>query len=97
MPDFAPGQLIRIRCEVQKGAFPTEMMVTFDTVDGPISGFVRSENVEQIEGDEGYIRGVVKEVSGEILTVMVYGSFFTTNGLAYLKQDWARSHVKAAA
>jgi hypothetical protein len=97
MPNFSRGQSVRIRCEVQKGAFPTEMMVIFDTVDGPISGFVRSENVERIEGHEGYIRATVKEISGEILTVMVQGSFFTTNGLAYLRQDWARSHVKAAA
>jgi hypothetical protein len=97
MANFAPGQKIRILCEVQRGAFPTELLVTFDTAEGPISGFVRSENVERIEGHEGYIRGTVKEVEGDTITVMVEGSFFTTNGLAYLKSDWANSHVKPAA
>lgn len=97
MANFNPGERIRIRCEVQRGAFPTELLVTFDTADGPISGFVRSENVELIEGHEGYIGAIVKKVAGDIITVMVEGPFFTTNGLAYLKSDWADLHVKPAA
>ncbi len=97
MATFVPGQSVRIRCEVQRGAFPTEWLVTFETVKGPVSGFVRSENVEQVEGQEGYVRATVKEVSSDTITVVVHGSFFTTTGLAYLKSDWARSHVKPAA
>ncbi len=97
MANFNAGQRIRIRCEVQRGAFPTELLVTFDTAEGPVSGFVRSENVERTEGHEGYIGATVKKVEGDIITVMVEGSFFTTNGLAYLKSDWANSHVQPAA
>ena len=97
MASFAPGQSIRIRCEVQRGAFPTESLVTFETVEGPISGFVRSERVERTEGHEGYIHATVKEVTKDTLTVVVEGSFFTTTGLAYLSRDWAKSHVRPAA
>lgn len=97
MSSFAPGQSIRIRCEVQRGAFPTELLVTFETAKGPISGFVRSESVEQVEGQEGYIRATVKDVSRDTITVVVHGSFFTTTGLAYLNRDWANLHVKPAA
>lgn len=97
MVSFTPGQSIRIRCEVQRGAFPTEALVTFETAEGPVSGFVRSNSVERTEGHEGYIRAIVKEVPRDTITVMVQGSFFTTTGLAYLNRDWAKSHVKPAA
>jgi len=98
MPSFAPGQAVRIRCEVQRGAFPTEVLVTFETAEGPLSGFVRRENVERAEGQhEGYIRATIQEVSGDTITVVVSGSFFTTTGLAYLNREWAKEHVKPAA
>jgi hypothetical protein len=51
--------------------------------------------VQKRDEGEGYVNAVVKEVSAETVTVVVDGSFFTTNGLAYLNRDWADSHVRA--
>lgn len=96
MPSFKPGQTIQILCEVQRGAFPTELLVTFETAEGPVSGFVRADSVKRSNDREGYITAEVKEVSADTLTVVVHGSFFTTTGLAYLNRDWANSHVQSA-
>jgi hypothetical protein len=96
MRQFSVGQQVKIRCEVQRGAFPTELLVTFETREGPISGFVRSEDVQRIERHEGLISATITEISSDSITVIVKGSFFTTNGLAYLKRDWADSNVQAA-
>lgn len=95
MARFTPNQSVLIRCEIQAGPFPTEYLVTFQTADGPVSGFVRSDSVQKRDEGEGYVNAVVKEVSAETVTVVVDGSFFTTNGLAYLNRDWADSHVRA--
>ncbi|MEX2199879.1 MAG: hypothetical protein WD711_00675 [Dongiaceae bacterium] len=97
MANFVPGQSIRIHCEIQRGAFPTEALVTFETVEGPVSGFVRNEDVERVAGHDGYLLATIKEVTKDFLAVMVRGSFFTTTGLAYLNHDWATANVKPAA
>lgn len=96
MSQFSVGQQVKIRCELQRGAFPTEMLITFETADGPISGFVRSEDIQSVGGHQGLISATVTEVSIDRITVIVKGSFFTTNGLAYLKRDWADSNVQPA-
>ena len=93
---FATGQTVQIQCEASPGAFPGEFLVAFDSVEGRVSGFVKSENFRQSGPDAGYIFGTVTNVSDDTLTVMVRGSFFTTNGLAQLKRDWANAHVKEA-
>jgi hypothetical protein len=96
MSQFSVGQPVKIPCEVQRGAFPTELLVTFETVDGPTSGFVRSEDVQRVDGHHGLISAIIKETSSDTITVIVKGSFFTTTGLAYLKRDWANSNVQPA-
>lgn len=96
MARYTPNQSVLIRCEIQAGPFPTESLVTFQTADGPVSGFVRAENVRKLNDGEGYVSAIVKEVSPETVTVVVEGSFFTTNGLAYLNRTWADSHVSTA-
>src|ERR1700730_14849259 len=53
MSQFSVGQHVKIQCEVQRGAFPTELLVTFEAVEGPISGFVRSEDVQRLDGHKG--------------------------------------------
>src|SRR5713226_7741114 len=96
MPNFSVGQTVRIKCEVRPGPFPGEFLVAFETAQGPVSGFVRGEDFEKIDESEGFVFGAIIEVSSDTLTVMVRGSFFTTNGLALLKRDWANSHVQEA-
>jgi hypothetical protein len=93
MASYTPNQAVLIKCEIQPGPFPTEWLVTFQAADGPVSGFVRRENVRRVAGGEGYITATVKEASSDTVTVVVEGSFFTTNGLAYLNRAWADAHV----
>lgn len=96
MARFTLGQTVQIRCDIQPGAFPTEYLVTFQTNEGPVSGFVRGEQISHAETDKGYIFATVQGVSEDTLTVMVRGSFFTTTGLAHLSTAWANAHVREA-
>ncbi len=93
---FAPGQRVQIPCKVQQGPFPSEFLVTFETVEGPVSGFVREQDFRRVGEGSGYIFATVEEVGEDTLSVMVRGSFFRTTGLAHLSRDWANSHVEAA-
>lgn len=96
MTSLAVGQTVQVPCEVQRGAFPTEMLVTVETSEGPISGFVRAENVVGVKGHDGFIVATVRDISSDIVTVVLSGSFFTTTGIAYLNRDWANSHLQMA-
>lgn len=94
MAKYAVGEAVGIPCAVQPGAFPHEVLVTFETGKETISGFVRSGDVLSRQGHQGYIPGTVKAVSSDVLTVVVKGSFFTTTGLVYLRRDWADSKLR---
>jgi hypothetical protein len=97
MANFKPGDEVLIQCEIGPGAFPQEMLVTFETIDGPTSGFVRKDQISLSDKNGvGFINGTVKAVTDDVLTVMVRGSFFTTTGLASLNRDWAKKHVQFA-
>ena len=86
MPQFEIGSSIAIPCKVNPGPFDDEVLVEFDTLDGTVSGFARTENIREMEG-QSFIRGTVLEVSDGVITAMVEGSFFTTNGLANFTPD----------
>jgi len=82
MPRIKVGDLIGVLCEVQPGPFPNERVVTIETIDGPISGFVREENVRKSKRGwivRAEVRGIGKD---DIVLVQIQGSFFTTNGVA---------------
>lgn len=93
MATFSVGQIVQIRCEVQPGPFSTEMLVTFQAMDGPVSGFVQRAKIKSLSNGEGCLDAVVKEVSPDTMTVVVEGSFFTTTGLAHLSRVWADANV----
>jgi hypothetical protein len=75
------GDTVGIQCTVQPGPFSGERLISFDTVDGPISGFVKDEDLREI-ASQWYCRAVIQSTSDDVLSVRVKGSFFTTNGLA---------------
>jgi hypothetical protein len=75
------GQEVRIPCKVQPGPFSGEPLITFDSIDGPVSGFVNGEELENVSG-QPVIRGTIRAIATDSLEVWVRGSFFTTNGLA---------------
>ena len=85
---FKAGDLIGVQCEVKPGPFAGERLVTVETVDGSISGFVSESELRSV-GERWEVRGKVQEITGGIIQVMIYGSFFTTNGIANIKSDLA--------
>lgn len=76
------GEAIEIPCTFQPGAFSGERLVNIDTSHGPISGFVRVEDLRERDSSNGSVRAVVSAVDGEEVEVRIRGSFFTTNGIA---------------
>ena len=88
MKPIAPGDRVQIKCDVKPGPFSGERLVTFDTLDGLISGFVREADLTG-SGGGWLISGVVQSVETEHLVVKVRGSFFTTNGIANVSRDMA--------
>lgn len=83
MASLTRGDRILVRVSVDKGAFPNESLITFDTKFGPVSGFIRSEQIRVRDGDS-FIEGDVVEVAQDAIAVKLHGSFFTTTGLAYI-------------
>ena len=78
---FKIGDFIGIKCEVQPGPFSNEHLITVETIDGAISGFIHESELRH-EGDEWQVRGKIRRVSPHAIEVWNLGSFFTTNGLA---------------
>lgn len=71
-------------------------MVGIETKKGPISGFIKEEDLLLIKGSE-YVRGVVVGFLDDTVFVEVRGSYFTTTGLAEFEKIWASEHLKKAA
>ena len=88
-------QVIGIPCDVSRGAFPDERLITMETISGPISGFVRQDAIIEVQG-KTYVSGVIIDISEDSIAVRVRGSFFTTTGLAYLSKEWAASNIREA-
>jgi hypothetical protein len=85
---FKAGDFVGIRCEVQPGPFDGEKVITVKTVDGAITGFVPTDELRQ-SGQSWEVRGKVQEVTGNEIKVLIYGNFFTTNGIAKISKDLA--------
>ncbi len=82
------GEKIEIPCEVKPGPFSDEKFISFETLDGVVSGFVGGNALQQ--RDSGFsISGIVKEVMPDRIIVMVQGDFFQTNGIAALSRSMA--------
>jgi len=79
------GQQVWIPCKVQPGPFSEEPLVTIDSIDGPMTGFV---NLDELKEDH-FVRGLVRNVTKDHVEVWIRGSFFTTNGLANVSADLA--------
>ena len=88
MRTFEIGELVGVQCEVMPGPFSEEKIVSIDTTEGPITGFVRESELRQT-GNQWYVRGKVESVSNDALEVWIRGSFLTTNGLASVPQHLA--------
>jgi hypothetical protein len=76
-----PGERILVPTEVKSGAFPGERLVTVNTESGPVSGFTKADYVIE-QGGAKYLLADVMQVLEKTVRVKLYGSFFTTTGLA---------------
>ncbi len=96
MIDLKPGDRIAINSDVAPGAFPGEFLVTISTATGPLSGFVREDQILR-GGDQPALIATVRNVTGSTIGIWLQGSFFTSTGLANLATDWARQNVRPLA
>jgi hypothetical protein len=81
MGSVSVGSNIQLRCDVKPGPFEHERMVSFEAIDGHVSGFVKTSELSQI-GAYRYVRCVVEAVFEDDVTVRCRGDFFTSNGRA---------------
>ena len=82
------GQQVWIRCKVQPGPFSEEPLVTVESIDGPLTGFVKSDEL-RTTADQTKVRGIVRKIERDYIEVWIKGSFFTTNGLANVATELA--------
>jgi hypothetical protein len=86
---FNEGDLVGVPCSIQPGAFANERLITVDSVEGPLSGFVQNRYIHSPEGGgQGLVKSAVIEVLGDSLIIRMFGSFFTTAmGLARVRHE----------
>jgi len=85
---FKKGDYVGIKCEIADGPFSTEKLVTFDTVDGEISGFVRVSELREM-ADGWQVRAKVLSLSKDTIEVLIVGSFLRINGIANVPRQLA--------
>jgi hypothetical protein len=82
------GETIEIPCDVKPGPFSDEKFISFETLEGVVSGFVDGSAIQQRDSNF-FIVGIVKEVEPDRIIVMVRGDFFQTNGIAAIPRSMA--------
>ncbi|MGA8707889.1 MAG: hypothetical protein WB646_12985 [Steroidobacteraceae bacterium] len=83
---FSEGDAVGIRCTIQAGPFPDEKLITVETRDGAMSGFVKASNLVSEDEEHSAVMGTVIAVSDDYITVKIAGSFFTTAlGMAFVR------------
>lgn len=85
--EIEEGVRVRVYCSKSRGAFLNEYLISIDTQDGPISGFIDAEAVEEAESGANYIWGIVHKIEGERVVISLPGSFFTTTGIAHFSRQ----------
>ena len=95
--EFKKGEIILIPCETQPGAFPYELLVTIDTGEKRLSGFVQVQYILD-SGAGKHLKALVVDVKPSTITVRMPGSFFTAaSGTTGFPVTWMREHVEAQA
>ncbi len=85
---FKEGELVGVPCAIQLGPFPDERLITVETQDGLLSGFVKQGNLRPTDDEHGFVKGLLVGVSKDSVTVKLFGSFFTTAlGMASVRRN----------
>ena len=91
--DIQSGGEARIPCTTTQGAFEDERLITIETIEGPIAGFIDADEVKVSENGETYVCGIVQQVRGEQIVIRLRGSFFTTTGIAYFSRQQLETEI----
>jgi hypothetical protein len=96
MTDFKRGQIVRIPCEIQPGAFRNEHLVTIEIEGRKLSGFVQDSYITK-EANINFVIATIIRVTAEGLLVDIPGSFFTVaSGETCLPPAWATKYLQPA-
>ena len=98
MTTFKVGQFVNVPCNIYPGAFPSEYLVILEAQEGEYSGFVQVEHVTSspTEKSQGSIKGIVRAIEGDRITVQLPGQYFTTAmGLTTFPANWANENIRA--
>ena len=74
-------------------SFLNERFISLETLHGVVSGFVSTDEVFDLKGDKGFIRGLIEDVKEDSIILRINGSFFTTTGLTALSMEWAKRNL----
>ena len=91
--EIAEGERIRVFCSKSPGAFLNEYLISIDTQDGPISGFIDANEVEVTDRGDSYVWGIVHKVEKDRIVIDLPGSFFTTTGIAHFSRQVLESYL----
>lgn len=92
---FEKGAIVEVPATYTKGPFNDEMLVSIDTGENRISGFVRREHIRFVDDTNAYVKARVLSNDPEIL-LELYGEFFTTNGIEPVQAEWAKQNLAKA-
>lgn len=91
--EMTEGARVRVFCSKSPGAFLNEYLISIDTQDGPISGFIDASEVEVTDRGDNYVWGIVHKVEKERIVIDLPGSFFTTTGIAHFSRQVLESYL----
>lgn len=86
MVNLTKGETLYLPVEVGSGPFVGELLVSFPTLEGPVSGFISEDQIIN-RGNLNLIEAEVLDVDSDRISVRIQGSFFTTTGLAHISRE----------
>jgi hypothetical protein len=94
MSKFHRGEMVAFRCVVAPGAFPKEFLITANLDSKDISGFVREDQISSKTNGHAFLHGRVVDVTTDCLSLLVRGSFFSSNGFFDVSPNWATQNLR---
>jgi hypothetical protein len=94
--DFNKGDFVGIPVTYTRGAFDDEFLVSFKVNEENFSGFAKRADLQFVDDRTAKLKAKVLDVSEEI-TLKIFGSFFTTNGIEPFQASWALKNLNQMA
>ena len=100
MSEFTIGQKVVVRCKLDAGPLPDQVLATLVTGKNDVSGVLRAGDLAGREDSEGWVRAEVLEVTEQTVTLRLPDTMsdhsFTRSGIATLPLAWAGDNVESA-